>query len=297
MLDRMAEPPQQFLIENGDITQAYVEWHADKRGHGPSIFMTHATGFHSRMWDEIACHLTDFHIIAVDQRGHGKSTGDPVDHWKLFGQDLMRLIEMLDLNNIVGVGHSMGGHATIDAAARLQSRFRNIIAIDPVIAPPEAYEYGGQLPFSTDELHPASKRKAFFTSPEEMYDRFEDRLPYKLFTEPMLRNYCVYGLEECDEGGYRLACAPEMEASVYMSSRSNGAIYDSIRALELPVLIIRGRVVENATATDFTSSPTWPQLADQFRNGRDFYMQDRTHFIPMEIPADVAAIIREEATK
>ncbi|MEM8886511.1 MAG: DUF6638 family protein [Bacteroidota bacterium] len=72
--------------------------------------------------------LTDFHILAVDQRGHGRSGGEPVTMWHVFGEDLESFVRQLDLTNIVGVGHSMGGYATIDASSRLQDRFRRIIA-------------------------------------------------------------------------------------------------------------------------------------------------------------------------
>ena len=297
MLDVTKAHPNRGTVQTGDIKMAYVEWNRDRKGVGPTLLLTHATGFHARMWDEVAIHLSDFHIIAVDQRGHGESTGEPVSNWRVFGEDLVKLIEALELFEIVGVGHSMGGHATIDAAAKLPDRFRKIIAIDPVVAPPEAYEDNTGASFASKEMNPASKRKEFFDSPAEMYERFVDRAPYKVFTKKMLTNYCTYGLKPVDTGGYRLACAPAMEASVYMTSRSNAGIFDSIRAIKIPVLIIRARAPDATSQMDFSLSPTWPKLAEQFSNARDVYLEDRTHFIPMEIPEDIAALIRVEAMR
>ncbi len=283
-------------VRAGEISQAFVEWHKDREGAGPTLLMTHATGFHARMWDEIAIHLPEYHIIAVDQRGHGDSGGEPVENWSVFGDDLVALIKDLNLTNIVGVGHSMGGHATIDAAAKVQDRFRRIIAIDPVVAPPEAYEVAPVQSVSTADMNPASKRKEFFASPEEMFERFVDRTPYKVFTKTMLANYCTYGLKPADGGGYRLACAPEMEASIYMTSRSNKRIFQSIKSIDMPVIIVRARAPDKTSERDFSLSPTWPKLSEQFLEGRDLHLADRTHFIPMEIPEYVASLIHREAT-
>jgi hypothetical protein len=41
---------------------------------------------------------------------------------------------------------------------------------------------------------------------------------------------------------------------------------------------------------DFSWSPTWPALVHEFRNGREIYFADRTHFLPLEIPERVAAL-------
>lgn len=286
--------PDAGSVSVGAIDMSYVEWQPELRGSVPTILLVHATGFHSRIWDEIVEQLEDFHVIAVDQWGHGRSGGAPIKHWKVFGQSLQQLVQSLDLKNILGVGHSMGGHALIEAAAQMENRFQRLVLIDPTVAEPESYERGGNLSFSDDEPHPASKRKNDFANPEEMVDRFRDRVPYSLFTATTLQNYCVYGLEK-EPGGdrYRLSCSPAMEASIYMTSRTNGAIYKSVRSIDMPVLIVRAKRSDDQEMWDFTASPTWPGLVKEFRNAREIYRPDRTHFIAMEIPNEVAAMIRE----
>ncbi len=285
--------PNERTLKLREIDMAYAEWRPELRGQGPTLLCVHATGFHRRLWDEIAEALTEFHLIAVDQRGHGLSSGAPVSHWRVFGEDLAQFIEAMDLGQIVGVGHSMGGHALVDAAAKLQDRFERLVLIDPTVAAPEDYAGGGRMPFNKDNPHPAIKRKNDFASADEMIDRFRDRSPYSLFTPETLRNYCVFGLTPAEDGGgYRLACTPAMEASVYMTSRTNGDVYKSVRAITLPVLIVRAKQADDPNTWDFTASPTWPGLAGEFRNARDLYMPERTHFVGMEVPHEVAQLIR-----
>ena len=275
-----------------NIQLAYTEWNRHRLGEGPTLIFAHATGFHGRIWDEIIGHLGERHIISIDQRGHGNSSNLPVTDWREFAEDLIALITELGLKDLVGIGHSMGGHAMLDAAGLRQDLFSKVIAIDPTIAAPSSYK---NLPQSSEisQGHPASRRKDSFSSVREMVDRFKDRSPYSLFTQKTLENYCAYGLVETDDGFYQLACPPILEANVYMTSRTNRAVYDSLKVLELPTLLIRACRNEEAAMWDFTNSPTWPGLITALTNGTEIYLKNHTHFVPMEIPEKIADMILE----
>ena len=93
-------------------------------------------------------------------------------------------------------------------------------------------------------------------------------------------------------GDFVLACAPEMEASIYGTSRTNVGIHDTAKAVDLPVWVVRAR---QGMFNDFTGSPTWPQLASTMPQGVDIHRPDRTHFHPFEDPEDAARIIAEAA--
>lgn len=287
------ENPTTHRVRANGIELAFFEWGSSFRDQG-TFLLAHATGFHARCWDQVVRHLGPRHVVALDQRSHGRSQKTPITDWKVVSQDLTAFVRKLDLVNIVGVGHSMGGHAMVDAAAACPDRFRRLVLIDPVIAPPTDYRGDGRTTsLLKGQPHPTAKRKNRFKSAEEMFERFKDRLPYSVFDPEALRDYCTYGLLPAADGnGFVLACPPEIEASIYLSGRTNPGIYDSIRALDIPVLILRAKEppVERAIM-DFAFSPTWPRLVHQFRKGCEIYFADRTHFLPMEIPERVAALI------
>lgn len=312
---RSDAPAEQRVRANG-VELAYFEWGRARRGEGPTLLLVHATGFHARCWDPVISHLGARHIVAVDLRGHGRSEKTPVTHWKVFGEDLTDFIRALDLRALVGVGHSMGGHALVDAAAAEPGRFRRLVLIDPVIADPSDYlaatrsgtsgpdvrgatghaDGGWTIANAAGALHPTARRKRYFESPEAMIERFRDRAPYRVFQPEALRSYCTHGLLPVADGsGFELACPPEVEASIYMTSRTNAAVYDSVRALDLPVLILRAKLPpEQRDAMDFSSSPTWPGLVGEFEQGREIHFATHSHFLPMEIPERIAALILEE---
>ncbi|NJN53120.1 MAG: hypothetical protein HC809_16535 [Gammaproteobacteria bacterium] len=55
------------------------------------------------------------------------------------------------------------------------------------------------------------------------------------------------------------------------------------------------RAMRNEGARDvmnFANSPTWPELANQFAQGRDVHLAHLTHFIPMQEPELVAKFIQ-----
>lgn len=290
-----AGPVLRRVRANG-IRLACFEW--GTRGRGPTFLLAHATGFHARCWDPVVRRLGDCHAIAVDLRGHGRSEKTPITHWRDFGRDLAALVRELDLRDVVGVGHSMGGHALAEAAAACPDRFRCLVLLDPVIVAPEQYEGGGWTIASLGGApHPTSKRKRYFDSPEEMTLRFRDRAPYAGFDPEALRAYCTWGLLPRSDGpGFELACPPEIEASVYMTSRTNPGVHDSIRALEIPVLVVRAKAPPaERDVMDFSSSPTWPGLVGELRHGRELHLADRSHFLPMEIPDRIAELILAEA--
>jgi pimeloyl-ACP methyl ester carboxylesterase len=290
--------PTLHRIRLNDCELAYYERHPELRGRGPTLLFVHATGFHARVWDQIIARLPRAHSVALDQRGHGCSEKKRISHWRTMGQDQAALVEALDLDEIVGVGHSMGAHAMIDAAAMWPDRFRRLVLIDPTVSAPEAYIDGGDLPrFREGAMHPAAKRRNHFDSVEAMIARLKDRSSFPRFAPQIFRDYCEHGLRPAGDGdGYVLACPPEVEASVYMSSRTNGGVYESVRSLELPVLVLRAQEPSGDMVGPmaFSTSPTWPGLAAEFTNGREIHFPDKTHFLPMEIPDEVAALIRRE---
>lgn len=286
------EPRLHRTAANG-ITMAYWEWHADLRGQGPTLWLAHATGFHGRVWDRMIGELAQpRHVIAIEQRGHGRSEATEFDTWDVFGHDQAELAARLDLHGAVGVGHSMGAHALVQAAALQPDRFSQLLLIDPVMGAPADY-HQPHAPLGT--LHPSAGRKNHFDSAQAMFDRFADRPPYAVFDRQALMDYCQYGLRPADSGtGFQLACAPGFEGKVYPLARQHPAIYAAIRALQIPVLVVRARPQDPSIKPwDPLGSPTWPGLAQEFRQGRDLHLIDKTHFLPMEDPALAARLVDE----
>ena len=271
----LLEMPVEHRFPVNGIEIALWEW----PGADPAVFFCHATGFHARCWDQVIAHLPGRHCYAIDARGHGHSSKPaPPYHWRNFGGDVAALASQINLSGAIGVGHSMGGHSVTLAAALRPGAFSSLLLLDPVIR--DKNEYVG--PWTQAQY--VAKRRNHWTSPQEMYERFENRQPFDAWDRKVLRDYCEYGLLPNGDG-FVLACPPEIEAGIYENSPApESNIYPEIATIQMPVHIVRaGKKLDPANF--MAASPTTPALAAYFAHATDFSDPDHSHFIPMEAPA------------
>ena len=252
------QQPREFRVDIGEVELSVAEW----AGASDPILLLHATGFHSRCWNQVIKYLPDCHIFAVDLRFHGNSGDTGEVDWNILVDDINVLVGQLNLSNLVGVGHSIGGHLVARAAAHSPDRFKHLVLIDPVIMSPERYAKmeAHTLGIAAQD-HPVSRRKNKWRDADEMYQRFRDRAPFNTWLPAVLRDYCDYALRPADEEGYRqLACDPINEASVYLNQVGNEAIHSELSRITTPVTLLRAPPAQN-TMADLSNSPTWPELA------------------------------------
>jgi pimeloyl-ACP methyl ester carboxylesterase len=279
-------PNRPIVQENGEITQGPIKIHYwEWKGHLPIILFCHAASFHGRSYDHIINDaLHGFHVIALDYRGHGRSQQHPPPyHFRWFGEDVLQFIEILNLptNNLIGIGHSMGGYVLICAAAiALKRLFRSLLLFDPAVFSPSYY---GIHDKRLDALEYIRRRKNQWSSIEDMISRLEKREPFSRWPKHIIRNYCTYALDE----NYKLILTPEAEHSMYVSSfRTDSSVYSLIEQSkfiqDITVNIIRTPIP--FSIGQFDTSPTSPDLLNWFKKGRDTQLENFKHFFPMEQP-------------
>ena len=82
-------------------------------------------------WPQLEYFSKNYTTIAVDLAGHGKSGLNRKEYsMDAFGDDVKSVIEHLDLDQVVLIGHSMGGPVIVKAAGSLGSKSRLIIGVD-----------------------------------------------------------------------------------------------------------------------------------------------------------------------
>lgn len=284
----LMQEPNEFSIDIGDVELAVVEW----PGTGDPILLLHATGFHSRCWNQVVKHLPNRHIYAVDLRFHGGSGDSGAVDWGVMANDIRILSERLKLKNLIGVGHSIGGHLIARVAIQRPDLFQHLVLIDPVIMSPQRYEmFRDNAQDIKAEDHPVSRRKNAWVDANEMYERFIDRAPFNTWQPEVLRDYCDYALKPAGADGIRqLACDPINEAGIYLHQIGNEVLLQSLPELRTPVTLLRAPPDEGS-APNLSTSPTWPGLGAALPNCRETLLEDLNHFIPMQRPELVAQYI------
>lgn len=288
-----AQPVEhRFAAPAGEI--CWFEW--GRAGARRTLLLLHATGFHARCWDGVVAALPDdMHIIAPDLRGHGRSYRPAtLEDWSATAADIVALVTSLPVKSLIAIGHSMGAVIATQLAASLPDRVARLLLVDPVIMPPGTYRAENAQPARTLDDHPVSRRRNVWDSADQMIARFADRLPYRNWRPDVLADYCRFGLEPYPYGHHlELACPPRLEASAYIGAARTDP-YPAVHAVRCPVTVLRARNAERVSDMDFSISPTWPELASQFADGRDLHWPDVSHFIPMEVPERLAGLIVQQ---
>ncbi len=113
-------------------------------GHGePAIVFIHGwTCDHTHWRFQVPEFRKSFRVITIDLPGHGASGADR-NSWSIdgLGADVAAVVRDLKLEQVVLVGHSMGGPVALAAAPRLRGILRGIVAVDSLhnveyVAPP-----------------------------------------------------------------------------------------------------------------------------------------------------------------
>lgn len=102
-------------------------------GDGPPIVLAHGFSNDSRCWEPLVSELTDgYEVILYDARGHGFSAA-PDDGYAIEHRigDLRAILETLDLEHPILIGHSMGATTVAATAARYPDLPRAIVLEDP----------------------------------------------------------------------------------------------------------------------------------------------------------------------
>jgi pimeloyl-ACP methyl ester carboxylesterase len=114
----------------------------EERGTGePPLLLSHGLmNDHSYFQPQLDKLSSQRRVVALDLRGHGKSD-QPEQRYTIdgFADDLDWIVDELDLDDVVVVGHSMGGAASLQFAADVPDKVSAVIILDTPIVPPSDF--------------------------------------------------------------------------------------------------------------------------------------------------------------
>ena len=244
------------------------------------------------IWKKVIDKLNGTHCISIDLRGHGQSTKtDSSYDWDTFVPDIEKIAQELELTNVIGVGHSMGGHIITSVATKNPKLFKGLILCDPSIF--DSNKYSKKKLTYKKKIHPVAKRKNSWASVEEMYQRLSLHPNFAQWESDVLRDYCQFGLTWSNKvGSYILSCPPQVEADMY------GAYIDPKILKQIPlyrnpvrILLARERTSEDIPG-NFGPSITRSDLPNLFPNSSVHQYDNLSHFLPMENTGLVASEVK-----
>jgi len=208
------------------------EWSTD----GTPCIMVHGFGDASCVWSELARRLSGLRTIAIDLRGHGNSDWDALQDYdaRTLTGDLTEVIERLDADRVVLVGHSLGGEIVLRYAGT-SDRIAALVIVDHG---PELSKDGLDRVFQDVDETPRE-----FATVGHYADWLKTRRP--LARPDLIEQFAAYNLRPISPGKFVVKSDPALRRQPATETVSNGRYYRpelwaALTKLTCPLLVIRG---------------------------------------------------------
>lgn len=256
------------------------------------IVFSHANGFNGRTYRTVLQPLAShIRILAIDLRGHGASALPTVIEgragWTEFRDDLLALLEAVATGPVVLAGHSMGGTASLLAAAAEPERVRALALFDPVVMPADLPP-GSEARLESPLIAGALRRRATYPSRQAAFEAYLGRGAFKSWSDVQLADYVAAGFGDPKGGQVRLTCAPEWEASNFRTHNCDP--WAAFRESRCPIRILKAE--EGSTCRVEGNEAA---LGGEGRISVET-IPGTTHFLPMERPDLVRRALAAWAT-
>jgi esterase len=243
-------------------------------GEAPATLLLHGIGNYGRYWDFFADAVAGrLRLIATDARGHGES-GKPADDYapKEFVADAIAVLDTLEIDRALIVGHSMGGTHAIRLAAAHPDRIARLVVVD---AGPEAMPEG------------AERARRLSLERPERFEYADEALAYLRRTSPgyseeVYANRMRWLFRE-DAGDVVWRSSHEALTSIMSGSR-HGDLWDALRGVRCPVLLVRG------TRSNVLSDDVAQRMIKTLADGRLIQL-DAGHNIALDRPKELAEAV------
>ncbi|MCY1670909.1 alpha/beta hydrolase [Novosphingobium sp. SL115] len=255
----------------------YVDWgNTDK----PPLLLVHGGRDHCRSWDWTAEALReDWHIIAMDHRGHGDSQWTQDGNYRTMDlvYDVAQLIHQLDLAPVTIVSHSWGANTSLRYAGLFPENVRKIVAIEGLFPTPEREALLKDVPFARrvrefigEKRKAAGRLPRRYPSLEDAYARMKGENPY--LTDTQARHLTIHGINRNEDGTFSWKFDPHLNV--------DGAPYDiSIdqrnelwRAITCPTLLLNG-------ADSWAGNPDRNGMGEHFRSAEVVEFENAGHWL------------------
>ena len=219
-----AQPLDRDATVNGQRTH-YLEWGAS--GKQP-LLLLHGIARVAHTFDHVAPHFRDnYHVIAVDLRGHGDSGWDAQGAYLVedYTRDVAGLAAQLGLRNIVLWGNSTGGRVA-QMFAGLHPELVSAVIVEDV---------GPERPPSISErvTQRVAREEQGWSSAEELLAQVQTEYPRT--AEALLRHFVRYGSRQRADGRIVWKRDPAITKGFVPTE-----LWSSVGKIECPIIYVLG---------------------------------------------------------
>ena len=262
--------------EERDVVVGEVRLHLREVGDAdaPPVLFLHGIMGHRRDWDVLIDRIGERHrVIALDQRGHGRSEWTRSYRVAEMADDAIGLIAGLGPAPVTIIGHSMGAMVALVVAARRPDLAERIVLID-IVPESLATEIGTRMP----EMFAAMAAASYATIEEAVTDW---QAGNALARTDLLRNYVTHALVPGADGRLRWGF-DAMGLRSFAAGVTPDELWGAADAVTCAALLVRGE------HSPVTTPEQVRALAARLRDARVVTIRDGGHDLGVEQPEAVA---------
>ena len=222
----------------------------DFGGSGPPLHLAVANGFPPATYAPfVAPLLSAHHVFTLPPRALWPDIGPPpagAVSWVTMAEDLLAGWTAHGIGQLVAVGHSFGGVASMLAAVRQPERFQALVLLDPTILAPSILDQVRELRQRGEIsrmplVDGARRRRNRFATTEEAYQSWLGKPLFARWPDATLRLYAESMTRPAADGdGVELVWTTEWEAHYYETLFAESWAEAARLSAEIPLLVLAG---------------------------------------------------------
>jgi esterase len=266
--------PRDGTLEVNGLTLHYLDW---GNAGAPPMLLLHGFTSHAHSWDSFAAALQDrFHIVALDQRGHGESDWAPEYTMGSAIGDVQGVVDALGLHTMVLIGLSMGGSRAIHYAAAHPDEVERLVIVD----------IGPEVPTGgSARIAAGAQARDEFDSEDEAFQQLRAGNPRA--DEQQMRVRLRYNLKQLPSGKLTWRWDKTLRDPTRPRPRPQPEEgWAAVHAISCPTLLVRG------AESDILAAETAERMQREMQNCTLVTIAGSGHPVPMDRPVEFEAAVR-----
>ena len=269
--------PQDKYLDADGLRLHYLDW--GHEGARPMLLL-HGFSGHAHTWDTLAAALCDeFHVLALDQRGHGDSAWAPDGAYTVDDHvsDIAAFHDQLMLDPVLLIGLSMGGRNAIMFTGVHPGKVEKLVIVDigPDIDPRGAERVRRMAAEAPEEFASLDEAMTYLKS------------YYTHTADAALRHRVEHGLKRLPNGKYTWKYDKLLRDQRRQGTTPTVDLWPVVRRIKVPTLIMRG------SESDIFTLDTAKRMQELIPGSRFVEIQGAGHAIPAAAPEAFEQAVRE----
>ena len=261
----------------------------------PILHLAPANGFQPQTYLPMLRAISGYRSLCLPPRALWGDQMPPSEYrdWSADADDLLAGLAAHDMQDVVAVGHSLGGVISMLALIKEPQRFKALIMLDPPILLPDTLEmirsaWEGGVVDLIPLVQGARRRCPTFDSREDAFARFRGKRLFADWSDEALWLYLEHGIQPCpNDTRFELSWSIEWEAHYFSTVYQR--IWEDLPRLNglAPTLLVRGGESDTFVSEAFERARSLATAVMSYE------MTGQGHLFPQAAPGETAKVIED----